>query len=219
MTKHGKSLVLPAFHPLDLSQPSANSEPGAPATTGSSASACAASVQLYLTGRTLAKDGQGAFHTFGPVRAKTKKGSRRTKSLEKGRAEAHVSGRSRRRSLLAHQPSSAETKLIAAFIGLLRNHSKEQQPLVTLGDWITSIPARIGSSEVVTLAAELFVNSSSVTQDDSHSARTLAMQTKGKALKQLRLSVNATKKHPAYDLLLATKLHYASEVQADPPKF
>lgn len=215
MTKYGKSLIEPVLQPLDSSQDHNNSSSPGSASTPSPALAfplASDSSKLHLTSGTLAEDGRGVFQTFAPVQAKAKRKSKKLGAPQRKKLERYLFHLQQETSLAAHRPSSPETKLAAMFIHLLRTHSQGQQPLFTLGDWITSIPSRIGSSEVVTMAAEFFVHSYGVSRDGSPSNRTLALQTKGNALKQLQTSVLATRQQPTYDLLLATKLHYAAEV-------
>ncbi|KAJ4381462.1 hypothetical protein N0V86_002821 [Didymella sp. IMI 355093] len=95
---------------------------------------------------------------------------------------------------------------------MLRPESAKYGPLFALGDWITSIPPRIGSNPVVTMAAEFLIHSFESHDEGSHSKKIQALQAKNKALKELQLSLLASQQAPTYDLLLATKMHYASEV-------
>jgi hypothetical protein len=62
------------------------------------------------------------------------------------------------------------------------------------------------------LAVEFFVNSHAVYWDDTHSKRSLAGASKEKALKELQLFVMNANNKPTYEVLLATKMHYAAEV-------
>lgn len=63
------------------------------------------------------------------------------------------------------------------------------------------------------LAVEFFVNSFDVYWHDTHSKRSLAIASKEKALKELQLFVFNANNRPTYDVLLATKMHYAAEVR------
>ncbi|KAF3006888.1 hypothetical protein E8E13_011069 [Curvularia kusanoi] len=98
------------------------------------------------------------------------------------------------------------------FIDLLNTDCPQDLSLFCLGDWIVSIPSRISSSPVVSIAAEFFVHSYNFHRDQSYSNRTKALQTKGKALKELQLSLSESQPHPTYNLIVATKLHYSAEV-------
>ncbi|KZM28797.1 sequence-specific DNA binding RNA polymerase II transcription factor [Ascochyta rabiei] len=126
--------------------------------------------------------------------------------------QAHLCRLQQDKSVSAHQPSSPETRLARMFIAVLRTYPEEHHPLLTLGDWISSIPSRIGSCQVVTVAAEFFVHSFEVFRKKSYSNQILALQTKTKALKELRLCILAAQNNPTYDALVATKLHYAAEI-------
>ncbi|KAI8932438.1 hypothetical protein NX059_010624 [Plenodomus lindquistii] len=112
---------------------------------------------------------------------------------------------------LTFPPSSPETTLIAKYIGLLGPETLAKQPLSILGTWIQSIPSRIGSNRVVDLAVEFLVNSYATFWDDSHSKRRIARASKARALRELQLVVLDTQTAPTYEVLLATKLHYAAE--------
>ena len=63
------------------------------------------------------------------------------------------------------------------------------------------------------LAAEFLVNSYAAYRDGMHSKRRLAKATKSKALRELQLVVLDAQKQPTYDVLLATKMHFAAEVE------
>ncbi|KAF1353075.1 hypothetical protein EJ07DRAFT_135018 [Lizonia empirigonia] len=215
MTKYGKSLIEPVLHPLDSSQDYNKSRSSGSASTPFPALAsphASDPSQLHLTSGTLAEDGRGVFHTFAPVKAKIKRKSKKLGPSQRKRVKCYLFHLQQETSLAAHRPSSPETKLASMFIDMLCTHPQGEQPLLSLGDWITSIPSRIGSSEVVTMATEFFVHSFGVSRDGSHSNRTLALQTKGNAMKELQMSVLAKKQQPTYDLLTATKLHYAAEI-------
>lgn len=87
-----------------------------------------------------------------------------------------------------------------------------RQPFEILGTWIQSIPSRIGSNKMLDLAVEFLVDSYGTFRDDTHSRRKVAKASKAKALKELQLVVMNTNTNTTYDVLLATKLHYAAEV-------
>lgn len=167
---------------------------------------------LHVRGGLLAADGQGVFQTLAPSTLKSKKPSKRVEAHQRRKCHEHLLRLQRQMSLTSHRPSSSDTKLAAMFIDMLRPESPKHQPLFTLGDWVTSIPARIGSSTVVTMAAEFLLHSFNFHGEHSHSREIVAIQTKSKALKELQLSLLASHQAPTYDLVLATKMHYASEV-------
>jgi hypothetical protein len=66
------------------------------------------------------------------------------------------------------------------------------------------------------LAAEFFVNSFAVYCNNTYSQKSLARASKEKALKELQLFVYSSSNRPTYDVLLATKMHYAAEVRSLP---
>lgn len=67
---------------------------------------------------------------------------------------------------------------------------------------------------MIDLAAEFFVNSYSAYRDRTHSKRRLAQATKAKALRELQLVVLNSRTQPTYDVLIATKMHFAAEVSS-----
>ncbi|XPS69766.1 hypothetical protein M3J07_002014 [Ascochyta lentis] len=62
------------------------------------------------------------------------------------------------------------------------------------------------------MAAEFLVCSFEVSRNRSYSNKILALQAKAKALKELQLGVLASQEIPTYDVVVATKLHYAAEI-------
>ncbi|KAI4676359.1 uncharacterized protein J4E88_007274 [Alternaria novae-zelandiae] len=113
--------------------------------------------------------------------------------------------------LASYQPSSPETTLISRYVGVLGPEPAGRQPFEVLGTWIQSIPSRIGSNKMLDLAVQFFVDSHATYRDDMHSKRKVARASKAKALKELQLAVMNTDNKVTYDILLATKLHYAAE--------
>ena len=113
---------------------------------------------------------------------------------------------------MSYQSSSPETDLIARYIGMLGADTSGKQPLAILGTWIQSIPSRIGHNRMFDLAVEFLVNSYAAYRDGMHSKRRTAKATKAKALKELQLVVMNAEIQPTYDVLLATKMHFAAEV-------
>lgn len=215
MTRYGRSMMASVIYPLssghisdDSSTPdSASISSPDPLSTPSSDVS-----KLHLRGGMVAADGRGVFQTLAPAKSKAAKPSKRLETNQRKRLHDHLLRLQRESSLSVHRPLAPDTRLAAMFINMLRPESPKYQPLFTLGDWVTSIPPRIGSSPVVTMAAEFLIHSFDCYAEDSHSNRIQAMQTKSKALKELQLSLLASQQAPTYDLLLATKMHYASEV-------
>jgi hypothetical protein len=215
MTRYGRSMIASAILPLHCTTTGIDSSASTPVSSHSSDSTSAdtpASSVLQLKGGMVAEDGQGVFQTLGPVRAKTKRPSKKADYYQRRRVQAHLLRLQREESSLTSPLSSPDTKLAAVFVDLLQPKSEAYQPLFALGEWVSTVPSRIGSNRVVTLAAEFFVYSSEAYYNGSHSKRIRALQTKSKALRELQLSVLRAQQHSTYDLLLATKLHYAAEV-------
>ncbi|KAF2626070.1 hypothetical protein BU25DRAFT_411903 [Macroventuria anomochaeta] len=215
MTRYGRSMATLTIYPLSSSQARDESSTPDSVPVFSPDPAIARTPDpsdLHLRGGMVAADGRGVFQTLAPVKVKARKPSKKVESYQRRRCQAHLLRLQQEASLVSHRPSSPDTRLIAMFIGLLRPDSTNYQHLFTLGDWVKSIPSRIGSSPVVTMAAEFFIQSFDVYRDKTHSNQALALRTKSKALKELQLSVVATQQHPTYDLVIATKLHYAAEV-------
>jgi hypothetical protein len=115
-------------------------------------------------------------------------------------------------NLVLYQPSSTETTLISRYVGMLGSDPAGKQPFEILGTWIQSIPSRIGSNRMLDLAVQFLVDSYATYRDDMHSRRKVARASKSKALKELQLVMMDTGNKTTYDVLLATKLHYAAEV-------
>ena len=170
------------------------------------------SSDLHLREGMVAPDGRGTFQTLASIKVKPTKASKKAEAYQWRKCQEHLLHLQRRNSLASHRPSSSDTRLAAMFVDMLRPDSPKHQLLLILGNWVSSIPARIGSSSVATLAAELFIHSSNAYRDNSHSSQTLALRTKSKALKELQLSVLASPQYPTYDLVIAMKLHSAAEV-------
>jgi hypothetical protein len=63
------------------------------------------------------------------------------------------------------------------------------------------------------LAVEFLVDSHAVFWNDSYSKRQAAGATKSRALKELQLAVSQDCTRNTYEMVLATKLHYAAEVR------
>jgi hypothetical protein len=160
----------------------------------------------------LAEDGQGMFQTLAPVQGKANRAMKKAEAYQKRRFQAHVLRLRQEMLLPTTHPSSPETRLVGRFTDLLRVRSDAYQPVLALGDWVASVPARIGSNRAVTMAAQFFVHAAAVHGEASYSNRAVALQTKSVALRELQGIVLATSGQPTSDVLLATKLHYAAEV-------
>jgi hypothetical protein len=85
--------------------------------------------------------------------------------------------------------------------------------LSILGTWIQSIPSRVGSNPMLDFAVEFLIDSHAVYWDDSYSKRQVASATKSKALRELQLAVSQSQTRNTYEMVLATKMHYAAEVK------
>tara|TARA_R110002003_G_scaffold351_11_gene18955 strand:- start:17583 stop:18218 length:636 start_codon:yes stop_codon:yes gene_type:complete len=198
MTKHGKSKVAPIVFTLDASEEIAESSTTTPS-------------DLQITTEREAENGQGFFQTLTPMSKKRNGTSRKTAAARRRKLELYLQQLQAEAALTAINPSSPETTLIARYIGMLGPGTVDQQPLVILGTWIQSIPSRIGKNRMMDLAVEFFVNSHDVFWNDTYTTRCLARASKEKALKELQLFVFNAQNKPTYDVLLATKMHYAAE--------
>lgn len=203
LTKHGKSKIAPVIYALEPSTDGSNSSGSTP-------------TDLRITTEREADSGHGLFQTLAPI-SKTKiRLSKKKEAHQKRALEAYLQQLQYESTLMSVQPSSLETTLIARYINMLGSVNSKNQPLSVLGTWIQSIPSRIGSSRMLDLAAEFFVNSHAMFWDNTHSKQKLARSSKAKALRELQLAVLNSQSGPSYEVLLATKMHYAAEVCAFP---
>lgn len=62
------------------------------------------------------------------------------------------------------------------------------------------------------LAVEFLIDSHAVYWDDSYTKRQTASAAKSRALRDLQLAVSQIHAHSTYEMVLATKMHYAAEV-------
>lgn len=201
LTKYGKSKTVPVVYSLSSSEPE-------------TASSSSSTSDLRITTERHAENGQGFFQTLAP-RAKTKSQKSKKKSNQQQRAlETYLQQLQETSAIASYRPVSPETTLITRYIGMLGSDPAGKQPLAILGTWIQSIPSRIGSNRMLDLAAEFLVNSYAAYRDGMHSKRKLATQSKAKALKELQLVVLGIQNKTTYDVLLATKMHFAAEVSA-----
>lgn len=215
MTRYGRSTTSSATYPLSSDQVSdemSTLDYTSVLSSGCSTTPAQEPPDLLLRGGIVAADGRGMFQTLAPSRVRIKQPSKRLEANQIKRCHEHLVRLQRETLLSTHRPTAPETELTAMFIDMLRPDSPKSQTLFTFGDWITSIPIRIGSSAVITTAAEFLLHSFDFYGEDSYSRRIRAMRTKSKALKDLQLNLLASNQAPTYDLVLATKMHYAAEV-------
>jgi hypothetical protein len=198
LTKHGKSKVAPVIHTLEDTEES-------PLSVSTPAN-------LHVTTEREAENGRGFFQTLAPLSKRKAALSRKAAAQQRKKLELYLQHLQAEAALTTIKPSSSETTLIARYIDMLGPGNVDYQPLAILGTWIQSIPSRIGSNRMMDLAVEFFVDSFAVYWDDTHSKRSLASASKEKALKELQLFVLNTNNKPTYDVILATKMHYAAEV-------
>jgi hypothetical protein len=201
LTKHGKAKVAPVVYTLENSEESTSSSVSTPSN-------------LHITTEREAGNGQGFFQTLAPLSKRKAALSRKAAAHQRRKLELYLQQLQAEAALSIIKPSSPETTLIARYVDMVGSENIDYQPLSILGTWIQSIPSRIGSNKMMDLAVEFFVNSFAVFWDDTHSKRSLAIASKEKSLKELQLFVMNANKQPTYDVLLATKMHYAAEVSA-----
>jgi hypothetical protein len=200
LTKHGKSRVAPVIHTFDASKEHVDS----PVSTPSN---------LHVTTEREAENGQGFFQTLAPLSKRKATISRKAEAQRRRKLQLYLQQLQAESAIAAIKPLSPETTLIARYINMIGIKEAGYQPLSILGTWIQSIPSRVGSNRMMDLAVEFFVDSFSVYCNNSHTQRNLARASKEKALKELQLFVCNSQNRPTYDVLLATKMHYAAEVR------
>ncbi|RMZ68480.1 Structure-specific endonuclease subunit SLX4 [Pyrenophora seminiperda CCB06] len=201
LTKYGIERTVPVMHSISASGPRTTSSPHSPS-------------DLRITTERHAENGQGFFQTLAP-RAKCKSQMSKKKLNHQQRGlEAHLQHLQAASVVVSYFPTSPETTLISRYIGMLGSDPAGKQPLEILGIWTHSIPSRMGSNRMLDLAAEFLVNSYAAYRDGMHSKRKLATQSKAKALRELQLVVSGVQNEPTYDVVLATKMHFAAEVRA-----
>jgi hypothetical protein len=167
---------------------------------------------LRLTTEREAENGQGLFQTLAPLTRPKARVSKKTATYQKKRLGEYLQQLQEESALALIRPCSPENTIIARYIHIFGGQALERQPLSILGTWIESIPSRMGSNRMLDLAVEFMVNSFDVFYDDTDSKRKRARASKSRALKELQLTVLDGKNSPSYDVLLATKTHYAAEV-------
>lgn len=198
LTKHGASRIASTKWPLDATE----SDVTFPDNLSS---------DLRTMTERAAGNGKGVFQTLAPLSRQLSRTSKQKETHRKRALQVYLQRLQHESSPLTIRPISEETTLIARYIDMLGSEAATKQPLSILGTWIQSIPSRIGSNRMVDLAVEFLVNSYATFWDDSHSKRKVARASKAKALRELQLMVLNTQTTPSYDVLLATKMHYAAE--------
>jgi hypothetical protein len=199
LTKHGKSKTAPVIYTLD-------------SVEGNEMATVSEPSDLHITTEREAENGQGFFQTLAPLSKRRAATTKKYTAQQRKKLEQYLQQLQAEAAISSIKPSCPETTLIARYIEMIGTGNTGKQPLAVLGTWVESIPSRIGSNRMMDLAVEFFVNSHAVYWDDTHSKRSLAGASKEKALKELQLFVLNTNKKPTYEVLLATKMHYAAEV-------
>jgi hypothetical protein len=167
---------------------------------------------LHVTTERYTEDRQGCFQTLA-TRSMSEKPLSKMRAYRRQLAlQNHLRNIQEELALVSYQPSSTETTLIARYVDMLGSDPAGKRCFDILGTWIQSIPSRIGSNKMLDLAVQFLVDSHATYRDDMYSKRKVARASKNKALKELQLAVMDTNKGTTYDVLLATKLHYAAEV-------
>ncbi|CAA9961193.1 Structure-specific endonuclease protein [Pyrenophora teres f. maculata] len=202
LTKYGKSRTTPIVYSISASEDE---------TTSSSYSYSPEPSELRITTERHAENGQGFFQTLAPRARSKAQASKKKSNIPQRALEAYLQQSKESSAVVAYSPVSPETTLISRYIGMLGSDPVGKQPLAVLGTWIQSIPSRIGSNRVLDLAAEFLVNSYAAYRDGMHSKRKLAAQSKAKALRELQLVVLGAQSKTTYDVILATKMHFAAE--------
>jgi hypothetical protein len=167
--------------------------------------------ELQITTAREAENGRGLFQTLAPTSRRSAV-SKRAAAHHRRKLELYLQHLHAESAITAIKPSCSESTLISRYVSMLGSEPLARQPLSILGTWIQSIPSRIGHNTLVDLAVEFLINSYAVYWDDNYSTRSLARASKEKALKKLQLFVNDGQNKPTYEVLLATKMHYAAEV-------
>ena len=209
LTKHGRSRTSSAVYPLNSPDEGSSSSATTSFSTGSTSTN---SSDLCITTERHTEDRQGCFQTLAPRSRSRMQPSKMREYRQNLALQAHLQKLREESPLVPYQPSSPETALISRYVGVLGPDPAGRQPFEVLGTWIQSIPSRIGSNKMLDLAVQFFVDSHATYRDDMHSKRKVARASKAKALRELQLAVMNTDNKVTYDILLATKLHYAAEV-------
>lgn len=198
LTKHGKSKIAPVMYTMDSSE-------------GSSSSSGPAPLELRVSAQRRAEFGSGTFQTLAPVSVAKLRPSKRVSLHRRKTLDAYLRHLQLEASLAVVRPSCPESTMMAKWVDMLGSAPANSMPLSILGTWIQSIPARIGSNSMLDLAVEFLIDSHAVYRDDSYSKRQSASATKSKALRELQLAISQTQTRNTYEVVLATKIHYAAE--------
>jgi hypothetical protein len=199
MTKHGRSRIAPVVYTLDSSEEYEGSPNSFPSN-------------FQITTEREAENGHGLFRTLAPMSRRKAGPSRKVAAHQRRKLGLYLQHLQAESAIASIKPSCPESTLIARYVDMLGSDCAENRPLSILGTWIQSIPSRVGSNKMMDLAVEFFVNSFAVYWNDTYSTRSLASASKERALKELQLFVFNTSNRPTYDVILATKMHYAAEV-------
>ncbi|KAL5117142.1 hypothetical protein ACEQ8H_004967 [Pleosporales sp. CAS-2024a] len=198
LTKHGKSKTAPVIYAFEDSAKTSLSSVSTPS-------------DLHVTTVREAENGRSFFQTLAPMSRRKTASSRKTAAQQRKKLAFYLQHLQAEAALSAIRPLSPETTLIARYVDMLGPEDFGSQPLSILGTWVQTIPSRIGANRMMDLAIDFFIHSYAVFQDDTYSKRTVASATKEKALKELQLFVLDTDNKPTYEVILATKMHYAAE--------
>lgn len=199
LTKHGRSRVEPVVYALNSSEETVSSSNSAP-------------LELRLSTQRKAESGSGTFQTLAPVAIAKARIPKKAALYRKQALVAYLRQLQGEASLSIIKPSSAEGTLTSRWVEMLGSVHESSRPLSILGTWIQSIPSRVGSNSMLDLAIEFLIDSYAVFWDDSYSKRQTASDTKSKALRQLQLAISRNQSRNTYEVVLATKMHYAAEV-------
>ncbi|KAF2876009.1 hypothetical protein BDV95DRAFT_484801 [Massariosphaeria phaeospora] len=192
LSKHGKARTRPIIHPLK------SYSDRAPATA-----------RTMPSHQSAQKKSQETW----PMSALVLRNERpRTSSASKTNTQPNAAPTPANLDLILPQPCSHETILLNRFLHMLGPQSVEHNPLSIYGTWISSLPARLGTSPVIDSAVEFAVNSFAAYRDPSFSKRSIAHKSRGRSLKELRNAVGYEKGISSYDTLAATKLQMTAEI-------
>ncbi|UPX12008.1 uncharacterized protein EKO05_0002586 [Ascochyta rabiei] len=198
LTKHGKSKTAPVVYALESPEDTIRS----PSSNAS---------ELRVSTQRKAESGSGTFQTLAPISVAKLRPSKKIATHRKNALETYLRRLQSDASLALIRPLSAESTLIARWVDILGSAPADNRPLSILGTWIQSIPSRVGSNTMLDLAVEFLIDSHAVYWNDGYSKRQIASATKSKALKKLQLAVSQCQTYSTYEMVLATKLHYAAE--------
>lgn len=178
-----------------------------------SSSAGSTPPELRVSTQRKAESGSGTFQTLAPSAVAKVRTSKKAIAHRRKALNIYLQQLQLEVSLSLARPSSANNLLIARWIDMLGSAPANDMPLSILGTWIQSIPSRVGSSSMLDLAVEFLVESHAVYREDSYSKRQAASVTKSKALRELQMAVSQSQTRNTYEMVLATKMHYAAEVR------